>query len=334
MNTVARSRTRMPLPAAAGLGIAAGLIAVSFGHILTFAQGAGARLWEAIIIATTVDGLIIMSLATIAHARRHGVTPPPIAKAALLVGVVATGGANLHHGLAYGWQGVAVAIWVPLVAEVAYLLAMSALRITQTATAAAEQRPVVCGRSVSVEAVMARVRADGAAEVAVAEDAPAAAVPGVVAARPVICGRAVPVAAVVAGVRRRPAAPRPAAPQRSGQDAAEVPDELAAEAAAAHDALPADVAERVSALPGLDPRDRAVAALVAADRVTTGGEVADLSGCSERTGRRIVRRVEAALELAGIRPATAPAERPVAGHGDRPAAPVAGHLDALVAAAT
>ncbi|WP_017559122.1 MULTISPECIES: hypothetical protein [Nocardiopsis] len=56
-----------------------------------------------------------------------------------------------------------------------------------------------------------------------------------------------------------------------------------------------------------------------------------MTGCSERTGRRIVRRVEAALELAGVRPAPAPAERPVAGHGDRPAAPYQGELVATAA---
>ena len=43
-----------PLPAAAGLGIAAGLIAVSYGHIYNVARIAGSAPWEAAIIAATV----------------------------------------------------------------------------------------------------------------------------------------------------------------------------------------------------------------------------------------------------------------------------------------
>lgn len=184
-----RNAPRIPLPAAAGLGIAAGLIAVSYGHIYSVARDAGAAPWEAGIIAATVDGLIVMALSTIALARRHGMKPPVIAKVSLIVGVVATGAANLVHGISYGWTGIAVALWVPIVAEVAYLLAMAALRIVQQATAT-EEREVICGHRVSVATVMARVHA-----------------------RPVICGQDVPVAtlaATLAAVRRpAPRDPRP-----------------------------------------------------------------------------------------------------------------------------
>ncbi|MEU0492536.1 DUF2637 domain-containing protein [Nocardiopsis sp. NPDC006139] len=183
-------RSRVPLPALAGLGIAAGLIAVSYGHIYDVARDSGADPWEAAIIAATVDGLIVMALSTIALAGRHGVKPPKIAKAALVVGVVATGAANLVHGVSYGWTGVAVAIWVPLVAEVAYLLAMAALRIVRQAK---DTRPVICGHRVPVSAVMVRVAADRAAAVAAAEQEAA-----VMTARPVICGRVMSVAALSA----------------------------------------------------------------------------------------------------------------------------------------
>ncbi|MDA2805681.1 DUF2637 domain-containing protein [Nocardiopsis suaedae] len=313
MTTLPKGRAPFPLPAAAGLGIAAGLAVVSYRHAYAFALKAGATFYEALIIAATVDGVIVMCLATIALARRYGQAPPKVAKIGLLLGIIATGGANLVYGLTHVWVGVAVAIWVPLVAEVAYLVAMAALRITQAAAAAAEERPVVCGRSVPVEAVMARVRAaEEAGAGAGAEESLATAPPVVSAPRPVICGAVVPVAAVVAGVRR-PAAARPVAPRRQEEPVAEVSDRLSAGAAAARAALPADVAERLGALPGLDERDRAVAALVAADRVATGAEVAALTGSSERTGRRVLRRVTAALELAGARPAPA-AERPVAAY--------------------
>ncbi len=187
-----RSRFPFPLPALAGLGIAAGLIAVSYGHIYAVAEDAGAAPWEAAIIAATVDGLIVMALSTIALAGRYGVKPPKIAKAALIVGVAATGAANLVHGISYGWTGVAVAIWVPLVAEVAYLLAMAALRIVRQA---ADTRPAICGQVVAVATVMARVTADRqAAKEAAAREAAA------MAARPVICGRVVAVATVAASL--------------------------------------------------------------------------------------------------------------------------------------
>jgi hypothetical protein len=217
MPTVSRS-ARIPLPTGAGFGIALGLAAVSYGHILDFAQGAGAQLWESIIIAATVDGLIIMALSVIGHARRYGVKPPKIAKVALLTGVVATGGANLHHGLSYGWEGVAMAVWVPLVAELAYLLAMAALRIGQEAAATGDRRPVICGHTVPVPAVMSRVaaRRPAAEEQAAGRAAAADTRPVICGAlvsadtlterltvaeegpdtRPVICGQVVPVAAL------------------------------------------------------------------------------------------------------------------------------------------
>lgn len=184
--------SRIPLPAVAGLGIAAGLIAVSYGHIHAVALDAGAVPWEAAIIAATVDGLIVMALSTIALAGRHGVKPPKVAKAALIVGVAATGAANLVHGVSYGWTGVAVAIWVPLVAEVAYLLAMAAIRIVRQA---ADSRPAICGQDIPVAALMTRVAAGRReAEEAAARGAAA------MAARPVICGHVVPVATVTARV--------------------------------------------------------------------------------------------------------------------------------------
>jgi hypothetical protein len=240
MPTVSRS-ARIPLPTGAGFGIALGLAAVSYGHILDFAQGAGAQLWESIIIAATVDGLIIMALSVIGHARRYGVKPPKIAKVALLTGVVATGGANLHHGLSYGWEGVAMAVWVPLVAELAYLLAMAALRIGQEAAATGDRRPVICGHTVPVPAVMSRVaaRRPAAEEQAAGRAAAADTRPVICGAlvsadtlterltvaeegpdtRPVICGHTVPVPAVMSRVAaRRPAAEEQAAGRAAAAD--------------------------------------------------------------------------------------------------------------------
>lgn len=179
------------------LAIAVGLVVVSYGHIRKFAQEAGAAAWEAAVIAVTVDALVVLSIAAIGHARGVGHKPPAMAKVALVVGIVATTGANIHHGLDHGWAGIVVSLWVPVAAELAYQLAMSAVRVgADGGHVRREVRPDICGgRLVPVSAVMARVSAVRAAsEEAAAREAAAAA------ARPVICGRTVPVSAVTASL--------------------------------------------------------------------------------------------------------------------------------------
>ncbi|WP_026118124.1 DUF2637 domain-containing protein [Nocardiopsis salina] len=187
------------------LAIAVGLVVVSYGHIRTFAIEAGAAPWEAAVIAVTVDALVVLSIAAIGHARSVGHTPPAMAKIALVVGIVATTGANVHHGLGYGWAGIVVSLWVPVAAELAYQLAMSAVRIGAHGHQPGETRPAICGgRMIHVATVMSRVAAARAvAEEQVEREASA------VSARPVICGRTVPVAtltrtALLAALDTRP----------------------------------------------------------------------------------------------------------------------------------
>lgn len=169
------------------LAIAIGLVVVSYGHIRKFAIEAGAAEWEAAVIAVTVDALVVLSIAAIGHARSVGQTPPAMAKVALIVGIVATTGANIHHGMGHGWAGIVVSLWVPVAAELAYQLAMSAVRV---GPAGGQKKPVICGHQVSVATVMERVHA-----------------------RPDICGGHVPAAmlAVTLVAVRRPAPrdPRP-----------------------------------------------------------------------------------------------------------------------------
>lgn len=189
--------SRLPYYAtiAGSLAIAVGLVVVSYGHIRTFAIDAGAAEWEAAVIAATVDALVVLSIAAIGHARGVGQKPPAMAKVALIVGIVATTGANLHHGWAHGWMGIVVSLWVPVAAELAYQLAMSAVRVGATG-GQEDVHPAICGgHLVTVATVMARVTTDRmAAEEAAAEQEAA------MAARPVICGHVVPVATVTARV--------------------------------------------------------------------------------------------------------------------------------------
>lgn len=169
------------------LAIAIGLVVVSYGHIRKFAIEAGAAEWEAAVIAVTVDALVVLSIAAIGHARSVGQHPPAMAKVALIVGIVATTGANIHHGLDHGWAGIVVSLWVPIAAELAYQLAMSAVRVGPTG---GQKKPAICGQVIPVATVMERVHA-----------------------RPDICGGHVPVAmlAVTLLAVRRPAPrdPRP-----------------------------------------------------------------------------------------------------------------------------
>ncbi|MEV2274014.1 hypothetical protein AB0I72_00380 [Nocardiopsis sp. NPDC049922] len=273
MTTVPRP-ARVPLPAVAGLGIAAGLAAVSYGHIFAVALLAGAASWEAAVIAATVDGLIVMSLATIALARRHGQKPPPVAKASLLVGVAATGAANLAHGVAYGWPGVATAIWVPLVAELAYLLAMAALRIVQEAAVAdrADTRPAICDHTIPVAALMVRVAAHHQ------EDEENATAEAAVSTRPVVRGTATPVATDI-------------------DPASEVAAEEPADIPAARPDAPVAIGDRAEAvMEWLTDPDTAITPDTA-----TGADVVEMLAArghgrvSARTGRRVLRDVRAAM---------------------------------------
>jgi hypothetical protein len=119
------------------LSIAVGLAAVSYSHLLEVAMAGGADLWEAIIIAGTVDSLIIMAICTIADARRRGVPVPAVAVVALLAGIVATTAANLYGGVAHGWIGVAISLWVPVAALLAEQLVAWWFRQTRATPAAA-----------------------------------------------------------------------------------------------------------------------------------------------------------------------------------------------------
>lgn len=192
------------------LAIAIGLVVVSYGHIRKFAIEAGAAEWEAAVIAVTVDALVVLSIAAIGHARSVGQHPPAMAKVALVVGIVATTGANIHHGMGHGWAGIVVSLWVPVAAELAYQLAMSAVRVGPSG---GQERPVICGHQVPVATVMERVHArpdicGGHVPVAMlavtllAVRRPAPRDP-----RPVICTRVATVAGLVATM---PARPRPA----------------------------------------------------------------------------------------------------------------------------
>ena len=173
--------------------IAGSLLIVSFGHIRAFAELAGAGPRDAVIIAITVDALVVLALAAIGQARRLGHRPPLIAEVALVTGIVATTGANLHYGWSHGWMGIVVSLWVPVAAELSYQLAMTAIRMasagnTSSMATGPDGRPVICGHDVPVAMLAVTL-------VAVRRPAPRD-------PRPVICTRVVPLATVAATMPR------------------------------------------------------------------------------------------------------------------------------------
>ncbi|MFE6305062.1 DUF2637 domain-containing protein [Nocardiopsis sp. NPDC057823] len=193
------------------LAIAVGLVVVSYGHIRKFAAAAGAAAWEAAVIAATVDALVVLSIAAIGHARGRGHQPPAMAKIALIVGILATTGANIHHGLDHGWMGIVVSLWVPVAAELAYQLAMAAVKIGPHGHGR-DGRAVICARPIPVAAVTARVDGQRRAAMAAVEEERRR-----LAARPRVCGAVVTVAAAMGRVSAQRAAVAAAAAE---QDAA------------------------------------------------------------------------------------------------------------------
>ena len=221
MNTVPRPGLAGRLPffatIAGSLAIAGALLAVSFGHIRTFALLAGAAEWEAIVIAATVDALVVLAVAAIGHAKRTGHHPPAVAKVALVVGVVATTGANLHYGLSHGWMGIVVSLWVPVAAELAYHLAMAAVRMgsghapvvaTDGHPVEEDGRRVICTSAIPLATLAATMPPRRRPDVAICGGhlVPVATVTRPLAdLRPAICGATVPLAKVTFPVDTRPA---------------------------------------------------------------------------------------------------------------------------------
>ena len=321
---------RLPYVAtiAGSLAIAGALLAVSFGHIRTFALLAGAAEWEAVVIAATVDALVVLAVAAIGHAKRTGHTPPPVAKVALVVGIVATTGANLHYGLSHGWMGIVVSLWVPVAAELAYQLAMAAVRIGADAPAPAtpsvateeDGRPVICTRVIGVATVAATmpprpvatpepadVRPDICGQFVATEDV---AMPE----RPVICGGHLIPAAEVAMPpvdTRRPVCSRPVTvAELLALSPVAMPRPAATEETPVPTTRPR-LAKRAVATPAATVADREAAVLdwltapsAPADRLATAAGpdiVAVLAEAghgrvSARTGRRILADVRAALD--------------------------------------
>jgi Protein of unknown function (DUF2637) len=95
-------------------GIAA---AVSFVHIESLAITYGQPLAAALMLPLSIDGTVAVSSLAMLRSARTGLSTPWLARAMLLLSVVATLACNVAYGLPHGWPGALLSGW-PAVAFV------------------------------------------------------------------------------------------------------------------------------------------------------------------------------------------------------------------------
>ena len=124
--------------AVAVIGVAAVAAIASYEHAYDLVRAHSEAGWAARLVPLTVDGLIYASSMVMLDCARRKVPVPALAWWLLGLGITATLGANVAHGLGHGLTGAAVAAW-PAVAPVGYyeLLTMiiRAARLPEAATA-------------------------------------------------------------------------------------------------------------------------------------------------------------------------------------------------------
>ncbi len=106
---------------------------VSYRHALQVVTVHGESGLIAKAYPLTIDGLIYAASMVLLNAARRGLDRPPLAYAALGLGIAATLAANVAAGLAYGPVGAIVAAWPAPALVISYELLMLVIR---SATAA------------------------------------------------------------------------------------------------------------------------------------------------------------------------------------------------------
>ena len=124
--------------AGAVLGVAAVAAVASYEHAYALVEAHGEAGWTGRLVPLTLDGLIYASdgliyassMVMLDSARRK--TPVPVLARWLLgLGIVATLGANIAHGLGHGPIGAAVAAWPAVALVGSYELLMMVIRSSQ-----------------------------------------------------------------------------------------------------------------------------------------------------------------------------------------------------------
>jgi hypothetical protein len=107
---------------------------ISYQHAYELVTSHGETGLTAHLLPFTVDGLIWAASMVVLDASRRRHPVPPLAKWSLAVGIVATIGANLAHGLSHGPIGALVSAWPALALVGSFELLMLLIRTHQRVT--------------------------------------------------------------------------------------------------------------------------------------------------------------------------------------------------------
>lgn len=108
---------------------------ISYRHAYELVVTHGESGPTARLVPLTVDGLIWAASMVILDANRRRRPVPALAKWSLGVGIVATIGANLAHGMGHGPVGALVSAWPAVAVVGSYELLMALVRFEQRTTA-------------------------------------------------------------------------------------------------------------------------------------------------------------------------------------------------------
>ena len=154
---------------ALAVGVVAVIAAViSYRHAYELVRTHGETGLTARLVPFTVDGLIWAASMVILDASRRNQRVPALAKWSLAVGIVATIGANVAHGLNHGPTGALVSAWPALALVGSFELLMLLTRIA-TLPAGTPNRPEAVGPT-SMEPEPDRTKVEHTPEQAVLTD--------------------------------------------------------------------------------------------------------------------------------------------------------------------
>ena len=125
------------------VALAVGAAYVSYGHAYDLIHSHGESSTTARIGAATIDGLVFACGMVIRAAARQGIRAPGLAYVGAGVGMAATIGANVAHGLSHGAVGALVSAWPAVALIIAYEVLMRLDRIGRTA--APQEAPSATG---------------------------------------------------------------------------------------------------------------------------------------------------------------------------------------------
>lgn len=124
-----------PVTAAAVLLVAAIAAVVSYMHVATLALHYGQEPLAAYLLPLSIDGMVATSSLVMVRSARAQMSAPWLARAGLVLAVLATLAANVASGLPHGWPGAVLAGWpaVAFVVSAETAIAMSRRRPARTA---------------------------------------------------------------------------------------------------------------------------------------------------------------------------------------------------------